>query len=151
MSPARELDVKALIGRGFGDAPFVHENGIRLADIGPGWCEAEMDITPHHLQHLGVVHGGVLMTIADHCAGAAAWTALAPDDAPKMTTQLSVSFLRPARGRSLRCRAETVRAGRQVTFVEASVWSIGDAGASLCARASVTLTAARGAQASEAR
>ena len=118
MSPARELDVKALIGRGFGDAPFVHENGIRLADIGPGWCEAEMDITPHHLQHLGVVHGGVLMTIADHCAGAA---------------------------------AETVRAGRQVTFVEASVWSIGDAGASLCARASVTLTAARGAQASEAR
>jgi uncharacterized protein (TIGR00369 family) len=149
--PARELDARALVERGFADAPFVAENGIRLADIGPGWCEAVVDITPHHLQHLGVVHGGLLVTIADHCAGAAAWTMLAEDDAPKMTTNLAVGFLRPARGARLRCRAEVVRAGSQVAFVEASVWSIGDDGETLCARATVTLTAARGAKVADAR
>lgn len=70
MAAAGEIDRRALLERGFADAPFVAENGIRLADIGPGWCEATVDITPHLLQQSGVVHAGLLTTLADHCAGA---------------------------------------------------------------------------------
>lgn len=142
MSPAREFDVEAPIARGFADAPLVHENGIRLAGIGPGSCEAEVDIAPHHLQHPGVVHGGVLTTIADRCAGAAAFTQAGPG-AHALTTNLNVSLLRAARGQRLRCRAEVVRAGRQVSFVEASVWASDGGGETLVARAMVTLAVAR--------
>ncbi|GIL06485.1 PaaI family thioesterase [Betaproteobacteria bacterium PRO7] len=142
MAAGPELDRRALLERGFADAPFVHGNGIRLADIGAGWCEASVDVQPHHLQQTGVVHAGLLTTLADHCAGAAAFTQAGPT-AQVLTTNLNVSLLRAARGQRLRCRAEVVRAGRQVSFVEASVWASDGDGETLVARAMATLAVAR--------
>ncbi len=141
MTAVAGIDRRALLERGFTDAPFVNENGIRLTDIGAGWCEATVEIAPHHLQQTGVVHAGLLTTLADHCAGAAAFTLTGPDAMP-LTTSINVSLLRAAQGARLRCRAEVTRAGRQVSFAEASIWSVDANGENLAARAAVVLAVA---------
>jgi len=64
----------------FADAPFVAENGIRLVACEPGWCESAIELTPHHRQHLGMPHGGLIATLADHTSGGAAATLIANDE-----------------------------------------------------------------------
>ena len=74
MAQAQPLDpaaVQALVQRGFDGAPFVKDVGLQFVACGAGWCEASLDLQPRHFQHTGVVHAGVITTLADHCAGGA--------------------------------------------------------------------------------
>jgi Uncharacterized protein, possibly involved in aromatic compounds catabolism len=60
------------------------------------------------------------MTLADHtCGGAAATTVAEGKDV--ITVETKVSFLRPALGENVTCRAEVLRAGKNLIFVEATV------------------------------
>ena len=74
------MDFHEAIEQGFRNAPFVEHLGITLAGLGPGWCEARLELQPWHLQQTGVAHAGVIATLADHTAGAAATTQLAPGE-----------------------------------------------------------------------
>ena len=78
------------------------------------------------------------MTLADHtCGGAAATTV--PEGRDVITVENKVSFLRPASGQSLRCRAEVLSAGKNLVFVEATVMVERDEGVRMVAKASSTL------------
>ena len=68
------------IARIFESAGHIQALGIHLTDVGPGWCETHLNVGPHHLQQTNLVHAGVLATLADHTAGAAGSTLLAPDE-----------------------------------------------------------------------
>ena len=71
-------------------------------------------------QQHGFIHAGVLMTMADHtCGGAAASTMPAEKDV--ITVENKIAFLRPASGSILYCRAEVLRAGKNLAFVEAEL------------------------------
>ena len=127
----------------FAKSAFLVENGIAFVDCGPGWCEAAVTMSPRHLQHTGVPHAGVIATIADHTAGAAAMT-LAEAGFFVLTTNLNVSLLRGLVAKRLVCRAEVVKPGRSVSFAEATVEAELDGGErKLVARASVTLSVLR--------
>jgi uncharacterized protein (TIGR00369 family) len=109
-----------LVEQIFRQAPFIGSLGITLVSFGNGWCETRIDIVSALQQQHGFVHAGVLMTIADHtCGGAAASTV--PEDKDVITVENKTSFLRPATGSVLICRAQTLRAGRSLIFVEAEV------------------------------
>jgi uncharacterized protein (TIGR00369 family) len=83
-------------------------------------------------------YAGVVMTLADHtCGGAAASTV--PADRDVITVENKISFLRPAAGAELICRASVLRAGENLVFVEAEVMSDLDAGRVLVAKMSSTL------------
>lgn len=78
----------------------------------------------------------MLMTIADHtCGGAAASTVSEGRDV--ITVENKVSFLQPASGPVLSCRAEVLRAGRNLIFVEAEMMAGEDS--RIVAKASSTL------------
>ncbi len=78
------------------------------------------------------------MTLADHtCGGAAASTVAAGRDV--ITVETKTSFLRPAAGKSLSCRAEVLRAGKNLIFVEATVMAESEEGRKMVAKASSTL------------
>ena len=78
------------------------------------------------------------MTLADHtCGGAAASTV--PEGRDVITVENKVSFLRPASGQSLICRAEVLRAGKSLIFVEATVMVEREEGRMMVAKASSTL------------
>src|ERR1700730_1795357 len=129
---------RSLVERIFQDAEFIRSLGIEWTSCGKGWCEARMNGSPSLRQQHGFVHGGALMTLADHtCGGAAASTV--PEDREVITVEIKVSFLRPASGPDLICRAEVLRAGRNLVFVEAEVMVEGEEGSVMVAKASSTL------------
>lgn len=50
---------------------FARENGIVLVACKPGHAVAKVEITANHLNGAGVVHGGLLFTLADFAFAAA--------------------------------------------------------------------------------
>lgn len=105
----------------FAVTPFVQDLGVRLTTVLPGVVETTLDVQPRHLQQNGYVHAGVTTTMADHTAGGAAGTLVAPDEGI-LTTEYSVHFLRAAKGDRLLCRATVLKPGNTFTVVEAEVF-----------------------------
>jgi len=50
---------------------FATGNGIVLTECKPGYAKAQVEINKSHLNGAGVVHGGLLFTLADFCFAAA--------------------------------------------------------------------------------
>lgn len=127
-----------LVKQIFEDAKFLDLLGIKLSGFGLGWCETTVTVSDVLRQQHGFVHAGVVMTIADHtCGGAAA--SMMPEDKDVITVENKVSFLRPASGAALFCRAEVLRAGKNLVFVEAIVSIERDSQRVIVAKASSTL------------
>ena len=116
MSEARQR-IEAVLAR----APFINELGVRLVDVGEGWVETELEITERLRQQHGFVHAGVVSTLADHTAGAAAST-LVPEGRSVLTAEFTIHLLRPA-GDHLRCRGEVVKLGKRLIVTQADVRS----------------------------
>ncbi|WP_132829565.1 PaaI family thioesterase [Pseudomonas aeruginosa] len=108
---------RELVEQGFAAASFVGDLGIRPLDCGPGWVEAGLDI---------------------HAAGAAAAT-LVEEGQTVLTLEFKLNLLRPALCQRLLCRAEVLKAGRQVTVVEAEVFAERDGRRRLFSKATVTM------------
>jgi len=50
---------------------FAMSNGIELTECRPGYAKAQVKVDENHLNGAGVVHGGLLFTLADFCFAAA--------------------------------------------------------------------------------
>jgi len=127
-----------LVSQIFENARFVRWLGIELTSSGNGWCETQIRLTPTLQQQHGLVHAGVLMTLADHTCGGAAAT-MAAEGQDVITVENKISFLRPASGSVLFCRADVLRAGRRLVFVEAKVATEQGRDSAIVAKASSTL------------
>jgi len=122
----------------FRKSAFVSGLGIRLVDVGSGWCESELAVAERHLQQDGFVHAGVQATIADHTAGGAAGTLARPGEMV-LTVEFKINLLRPAVGERLRCRAQVLKPGRTIVVAESEVFASRDGAETLTAKATVTL------------
>lgn len=122
----------------FERAAFVQHLGIRMTALEPGACEARLVVRPDLLQQDGIVHAGVLATLADHTAGAAGGSLIAPGEGI-LSAEFKINLLRAARGPALRCRAEVVKAGRRLTVADARVHEGAEESERLVATATVTL------------
>lgn len=118
--PRREAELRER----FAEAAFVADIGIELDELGDGWAQTRLAVAPRHMQAQRFVHAGVLATMADHTAGAAAWTLVGAQGAV-VTVEYKVNFLRPAVAQVLVCRAVTLRGGRQLSVVESKVFAEG--------------------------
>ena len=119
-------------------SPFVHDIGLVLDDLGPGWCETHIDILRRHQQQDGYIHAGVQATLADHTAGGAAGT-LVPAGCLVLSAEFKINFLRPAIGERLRCRATVLKAGNTLAVAESEVFAIREGKEKLVSKATVTL------------
>jgi uncharacterized protein (TIGR00369 family) len=137
------MDIDETLRRGFRQAPFIAHLGIELDDLGPGYCEASLALQPWHMQQTQVVHAGVISTLADHCAGAAASTGLQPGEFV-VTAEFKINLLRGAHGERLRCRAEVLKPGRRLAVVEAQVWSESGGTTELVAKLNATMAVVPG-------
>jgi len=127
-----------LVRQIFENARFIRLLGIELISFGEGWCESRIRLIPTLQQQHGLVHAGVLMTLADHTCGGAAAT-MAPEGQDVITVENKASFLRPASGQVLFCRADVLRAGKRLVFVEAKVETEQGRDREIVAKASSTL------------
>ena len=123
----------------FRQAAFLTDLGVELESVAEGSCTTVLTIAPRHLQHSGQVHAGVLATMADHTAGAAAQT-LAADGTFVVTAEMKLSLLRPAQGERLVCRGRVLKPGKAISFVESEVFCIAGGKESLVAKLSATMS-----------
>jgi len=106
--------------------------GLELKHVSPGRSVFECTVRDGHLQN-GVVHGGVLASIADS-ACAIAGISMAFPDAYATTINLQLSYLKPISRGLFRAEGQCLKAGRNLLFSEARV--LGENGELLCTAAS---------------
>lgn len=109
----------------FGNAGFITDIGIEPQAVEPGLVLSRVQIQPRHMQHDGVIHAGVQMTMADHTAGAAAFTVIGADEFV-LTTSFTTNLLKAALGTELRCRSTVLQAGRRLVVCESEVFAVRD-------------------------
>lgn len=134
MDPEFEKRIEAI----FRKAPFLENLGIKFLGCGPGWCEAGLQVQNYHKQQNRLVHAGVLATLADHTAGAAAGTLIAANEIV-LTVEFKINLLRPGKGQSLRSRAQVLKPGKRFSVVESEVFAKDGDDEKLVAKAMVTL------------
>ena len=85
-----------------------------------GAAIAFLDVDDRHLNPNGIVHGGVVFTLADTAMG---WATLAVLDDGQIcaSIEVSVRYLRPIPGGRLVATASVLRAGRRIVHLECSV------------------------------
>lgn len=116
------------------EAPFIEEIGLVMESFEPGKVVSSLRIEPRHRQQHGVVHAGVIGTMADHTGGTAAMT-VTPEDTTVLTIEYKINLLRPARGDRLVCIGVVLKEGRNIVVSESEVFDDDR----LVAKATVTL------------
>jgi uncharacterized protein (TIGR00369 family) len=122
----------------FRQSAFVVDLGFEPVKVEPGIVTSEMAILPRFLQHSGVVHAGVMATVADHTMGSAAFT-MAAEGSVILTAELKTSLLRAAKGERLVCEGRVLKPGRNLSFTEAEVWVESNGQRTLVMKASATM------------
>lgn len=101
------------------DAPFYQLLGIKLIRLGPGLSEFEVTTEEKHCNPLGLLHGGLIMSIADAVMG----NAIRSTGITGVTVDISVSIMASVSyGSVLRATGKVRRAGKTMIFAEAEVW-----------------------------
>ncbi|MDI6104704.1 patatin-like phospholipase family protein [Actinoplanes sp. NEAU-A12] len=104
--------------------------GTRLVSFGTeegdGSAVIELDIRPEITNHHGAVHGGILAYAADTALAFAGGAALGPD---VVTSGLTIDYLAPARGSTLRAHGMVMRAAGRRAACRCELVAIAEDGA----------------------
>lgn len=112
--------------------------GAELRSIEPGRVVLGVAYRDDLNQQNGFLHGGVVGTLCDNAAAAAAGTLVARGSGI-LTVEYKVNFLGPAVGERIEAHGEVVRLGRTVTVSRADAFAIDGGKSRQVASALVTL------------
>jgi len=124
------------IAQALAASPFYGWMGLSLVSVEPGRVEIALDAAPHHLNIQGLLHGGVISTLADTAAGLAVKSRL-ESGRRHVTLHLGVNFLTAGSTGRFTATGRAVRVGRQIAYAESEVR---DASGSLVATAQSTIS-----------
>ncbi|MGH9741783.1 MAG: PaaI family thioesterase [Candidatus Acidiferrum sp.] len=114
--------------------------GLSLERFEKGRVVFSMRVKPIHKQLHGVMHGGVLATLADTVAAIAAYTTV-PKGTNIATVEMKINFLEPVPGGRIRAEGSVLRTGRNFVVAECEIYL---ENGSMAAKALLTFGAARG-------
>jgi len=95
---------------------FLNHIGGELVEFGKGEAKLCFKIEDIHKQHLGVVHGGAIATLADH-AGWYAAVSMIELGQTCVTIELKINYLKPAFKESIIAQAKVLNRSRKTVFV----------------------------------
>ncbi len=104
------------------DRDFLSYIGGEVVELGEGSAKLAFAIRPHHMQHLGVVHGGAIATLADHCGWYAVISQLDPGYT-SVTIELKINYLQPAVGTRLEAEAKVKNRTKRTAFTTIEMFS----------------------------
>lgn len=106
----------------FKNAPFINQLGITLIEINPGYLKTELKPQANQLQQHGLIHAGVITTLADHTAGGAGESLISENESV-LSVEFKINFLRPAvSNKNLTGKAQVIKNGKTLIIVDAEVW-----------------------------
>ena len=89
---------------------FAKQLGIELVEVEPGRAKVRMRVGDEHRNSVGMVHGGVIFTLADYAFAVAcnSYGTVA------VAVNCHISYLRPPEGEALAAEAEEVSKSRRL-------------------------------------
>lgn len=101
------------------DTPYYRLLGLELLRLGSGISEFQLLTEEKHCNPLGLIHGGLIMSVADSVMA----NAIRSMGINGVTVDVSVSVISAVPyGSILRAIGKVRRAGRSMVFAEAEVW-----------------------------
>ncbi|MBS2039413.1 thioesterase family protein [bacterium] len=102
---------------------FDRHLGLLIDEVRPGWVRVRL---PFRSEFLGdpfrkALHGGVISTVVDATAGAAALSTL-PSGSRCSTVDMRVDYLLPAQAEELVAEGSVLRTGNQVAVINVDVF-----------------------------
>lgn len=95
--------------------------GLEIVERRPGYARGRIELKPWHMNTLGIVHGGVFFTMADHVSGTAAVTG--HDDYSVPTVSGSINYMRPGKNtRYITAEAHEIKNGRSFSVCECKIF-----------------------------
>ncbi len=117
-SPAPSEEALATIHRSFMTSPFNRLVGIEFGGYHEDGVSLRLPVGTEHQNGAGVVHGGVILTLADAALG----FGIARTVGNRCTTaELKINYLRPVVEGVLEARSHIIRAGRKLVVARAEV------------------------------
>jgi uncharacterized protein (TIGR00369 family) len=113
--------------------------GYELESLGAGSAVMSMRVRARHKQIHGVVHGGILASLAD-TAGAMAAYPMLPRGTRLATVEIKISYLEPVDRGPIFAESRVLRLGRTLVIAECEII---DADGNLAAKALMTFTIMR--------
>lgn len=104
--------------------PMAELMGFEGTDVGDGTAVFRVTPGEHHYNPIGVVHGGLAMTLLDSAMGCAVQTTL-PAGVGYTSLETKVNFVRPITSDTglIVCEAQVVHRGRTVATAEGRVFA----------------------------
>src|SRR5262249_30062058 len=94
--------------------------GFVLQSAGPGRAAIRMRVRTGHKQVHGVVHGGVLASLADTAGGLATYMCASPG-IRVATVEMKMNYLEPVSGGTVIAEARVIRRGTNLAVVDCDV------------------------------
>jgi uncharacterized protein (TIGR00369 family) len=116
--------------------PFSMLLGAEVAAMSPGRVDMQLVLKPEHLQQNGFAHGGVVSYLADNALTFAGGTAM---QAPVVTSEFKINYVRPAVGERLIARASAEAVSKTQAVCRCEVFVVKDGAEKLCALAQGTI------------
>jgi len=112
--------VTAAVRKRMKNSLAVHDLGFQVERVEHGRAIFRMRVTHRHRQIHGVVHGGILATLADTVAAIAAFTT-APRGTEIATIEMKINFLEAVHGGVVRAEGRVLRTGRNFVVAECEI------------------------------
>jgi len=106
------------IGRQAKHCPYGNLLGLEVEEVAPGYARVAATVRPEHLNFLGRVHGGFIMSLADHVF------AIAGNTVPGtyVAVQFNIHFIGTVRvGERLYAEGRVLHQGKYIGVVEMKV------------------------------
>ena len=102
------------------ETPYYQILNIYLSRIGTGTAEVTVTSKTEHTNPLGLIHGGLIMSLADAAMG----NAVRSLGIRGVTVDCSTAFLASAAlGEQIIARGKVLKSGKSLIFAHAEVWS----------------------------
>ena len=105
--------------------PFAQHLGLTVAEAGPDKVIARLAWAPHLCTSGGVMHGGVLMSLADSAGALVTFLGL-PEGATTATITSTSQLFRPVTGGPVRAGAVPLHRGRTTVTAQSSLYDSED-------------------------
>lgn len=112
----KPLTIEAL-GRKFHFSNTARQFGFQLEHAEVGRAKLRMKVQPRHMQIHGVVHGGVLASLADTAGGLVLYLGL-PPGSRAATVEMKMNFLEAVQKGTVFAEARILRQGKYLAVIE---------------------------------
>lgn len=114
--------------------------GLEIDSLSSGEIVLSMPFNEAFTQQHGFLHAGIVTTGLDNACGFAAFSQM-PAESEVLTVEFKTNLIAPAKGERFLFKAETVKTGRTLSFVEAKAFAVNEGEEKLIATMSATMIA----------